>query len=132
MSTHDSPESKCVDTVTVTDGDIADLQQAAGQAGDDAQVRLCQIALTQHDGDRFVTDRERDSARSECESVIRQVRAAKWDVGQLIESGDAGTEDFDTGRIQSIDGANGVAWIGWDSGVRGPCPLSALRERVRP
>src|SRR5271166_4744504 len=40
----------------VTATDIAALQDEAARAGDSAQVRLCQIVLTQHDSDRWVSD----------------------------------------------------------------------------
>lgn len=50
----------------VTDSDISDLQTEAGEAGDRAQVRLCELALA---GD--------SAARRECVTVILEQRAAR-------------------------------------------------------
>jgi hypothetical protein len=49
---------------TITDAQIAALRDEAGQAGDDAQVKICTAAL---DGDT--------AARSECERVIADATA---------------------------------------------------------
>ncbi len=42
-----------------------------------------------------------------------------------VEAGEPGTEDYDTGRVISIEGA--VATVAWSSGVRTPIPMAALR-----
>lgn len=45
-------------------------------------------------------------------------------VGDMVESGKPGTEDYDTGRILSISGDD--AEVGWDSGVKTTILLSDL------
>jgi hypothetical protein len=47
-------------------------------------------------------------------------------VGDRVEGGRRGTEDHDTGRIDSIDGS--TAWVSWDSLVRTRADLRALRH----
>jgi hypothetical protein len=57
----------------ITDAEIADLQTVATRECDHETVRLCQIALTQHDGDRWVTDIERARARRHLADSIEPV-----------------------------------------------------------
>ena len=50
-------------------------------------------------------------------------RAAMID-GTQVEAGEF--EDYDNGRIESIDGD--WAFVAWRSGVKTECPLSLLRD----
>lgn len=43
--------------------------------------------------------------------------------GARVEAGTG--DDYDTGRVESIDGA--MALVAWDSGIKTPAPLSDLR-----
>lgn len=45
-------------------------------------------------------------------------------IGQEVEAGLPGTEDYDTGKILEITGD--IAEVGWQSGVRTTIPLSDL------
>ena len=49
-----------------------------------------------------------------------------FQVGQIVEAGMPGTEDYDTGRILAINGD--TAEVGWNSGVRTEIALSDLRH----
>lgn len=58
-------------SVPVTDTEIADLRDEAGQAGDLEMATLCEIALGGREGDEV----SRQEARHECERVILTARA---------------------------------------------------------
>lgn len=45
------------------------------------------------------------------------------EVGDRVEAGEG--EDNDTGRVESIDGDTAI--VAWDSGVKTPADVSALR-----
>jgi hypothetical protein len=47
-----------------------------------------------------------------------------FSVGDRVEAGEG--EDHDTGRVESIEG--NAACVAWDSGVKTPANLSALRQ----
>ena len=49
-------------------------------------------------------------------------------VGDRVEGGKPGTEDYDTGRVLAITAD--MATVGWDSGVRTDAPLSSLRPEA--
>lgn len=46
-------------------------------------------------------------------------------VGDMVEGGNEGTEDHDTGRVVAIDGDQ--VTVAWDSGVRTTQPARLLR-----
>jgi hypothetical protein len=48
-------------------------------------------------------------------------------IGDRVESGAPGTEDYDTGRVMELLG-NGRLWIGWDSQVQTEASCEDLRE----
>ena len=52
------------------------------------------------------------------------MEATDFKVGDRVEGGKG--EDYDTGRIESIEGA--VVIVAWDSGVKTPASLSSLRK----
>lgn len=45
------------------------------------------------------------------------------EVGDRVEAGDG--DDYDTGRVERIDGDSAI--VAWDSGVKTPMDLTALR-----
>lgn len=51
--------------------------------------------------------------------------AAKISVGDRVEAGRKGTDDYDKGRVVKIRGR--MADVAWDSGVTTPAPVSDLR-----
>lgn len=59
---------------SVTDDQILELRAEAAQAGDDDQVRLCEIALEdpRHEP---LTDGQIEAARAECARVIADAQA---------------------------------------------------------
>lgn len=59
----------------VTDEQIADLARAAGQAGDNVQVEICERALGAGEGGSRCNDVEIRDARRVCAEVIDLARA---------------------------------------------------------
>lgn len=49
-------------------------------------------------------------------------------VGDRVEGGKVGTEDYDRGRIVSINKRAKVAEVAWDSMVRTCAPFDTLRH----
>ena len=49
----------------------------------------------------------------------------QFNVGDRVEGGKYGTEDYDTGRVVAIDGD--VVTIAWDTLVQTTAPADALR-----
>ena len=55
--------------------------------------------------------------------MSKQVAQYEIEVGDRVEAGEG--DDHDTGRVESIDGD--TAFVSWDSGVKTPAAVSALR-----
>lgn len=51
----------------------------------------------------------------------------KFEIGDRVEGGEPGTEDYDTGRVLGITD-DGEIDVGWDSGVRTTQPADLLRH----
>jgi len=62
------------DTIDITRRDITRLRTEAAQAGNEAQVELCDLAL-----DYLATAETNDEARAECERAIRECRVPAED-----------------------------------------------------
>ena len=67
----------------VTDEQIGDLARAAGQAGDEAQVELCERALGAGEGGSGCSDVEIRDARRVCAEVIDLARANAADRSEV-------------------------------------------------
>ncbi len=52
--------------------------------------------------------------------------ALKFDLGQKVEAGKPGTENYDTGRVLDVRGDQ--VYVGWQSGVNTWQPASLLRD----
>lgn len=137
----DCPESP--DYEQTTEAQIVTLRDEAAEAGDLAQVALCELALdsvtVDPDSDSAYAQAVEDalaagetvaSARTKCAWVIADAAAAADcghpAVGSRVEAGDT-PEDHDCGRVTAVDGDQiTVAWDG--SGEQTKQHVSLLRE----
>lgn len=119
---------------TLTTKQIKILRDEAGSAGDMVTVDICDVALcplesSNSDGTPLVDSQGNPMTRTEAREMIVEIiseNEANIGAGVLVEGGQRGTQDYDTGRVIEVDG--GRALVAWDgSATKDWCPTSVLR-----
>lgn len=97
-------------TITVSPDMLRAIRAEAGEHGDTDQVRDCDAALS---GDAEAMTRVAEAASSSPHASYVVIEGDLCTVGDCVEGGQPGTEDYDYGTIQAIeDGDVTVAWRG--------------------
>lgn len=75
-------------------------------------------------------DRTRPEGHENVTYEMSEAAPAPFEVGDKVDGGKPGTDDFDTGSILEVDINGTKAYVGWDCGVSTWTPFSTLRKRA--